>query len=84
MTLDNILSSIDFEISRLKQARALLSSDGTKNTTAAAPVRKRRKMSAAARKRIADAQRKRWAMQKSTPTKQIGRTPPTEIGSAHK
>jgi hypothetical protein len=68
MTLDSILSSIDSEITRLKQARALLFSDGTKNTTAAAPVRKRRKMSAAARKKIAEAQRKRWEKQKSTPT----------------
>ena len=68
MTLDNILSSIDFEISRLKQARALLSSDGAKNTTTAAPVRKRHKMSAAGRKKIAEAQRKRWEKQKSTPT----------------
>ena len=66
MTLDNILSSIDFEISRLKQARALLSSDGAKNATAAAPVRKRRTMSAAGRKKIGDAQRKRWAKQKAT------------------
>lgn len=66
MTIDNdILSSIDAEIARLKQVRALLSSDGTKKTaTVATP--KNRKMSAAARKRIADAQRKRWAKQKST------------------
>jgi hypothetical protein len=66
MTTDKILASIDSEITRLKQARALLSSDGAKNTTAAAPVRKRRKMSAAARKRIGDAQRKRWAKQKAS------------------
>ena len=32
---------------------------------AAAPVRKRRKMTAAARKAIGDAQRKRWAKQKA-------------------
>jgi hypothetical protein len=66
MTLDNILTSIDSEIAQLKQARALLSGDVTKKTASASPVRKRRKMSAAARKRIGDAQRKRWAKQKAT------------------
>jgi hypothetical protein len=65
MTLENILTSIDSEIAQLKRARALLSGDVTKKTaTPAAP--KKRKMSAAARKRIGDAQRKRWAKQKAT------------------
>jgi hypothetical protein len=63
MTLDKILAEIDSEIAQLKRARALLSGDGAKNT--AGPVRKRRKMSAASRKKIADAQRKRWAKQKA-------------------
>jgi hypothetical protein len=63
MTIDTILASIDSEIAQLKHARAQLSGDGTKNpATVAAP--KKRKMSAAARKRIGDAQRKRWAAQK--------------------
>ena len=66
MTIDTILASIDAEISQLKQARALLSGDGAKTTATAAPLRKRRKMSAAARKRIADAQKARWAKQKAT------------------
>lgn len=66
MTIDTILASIDAEIARLQQVRALLSSDGTRK--AAAPVRKRRKLSAAARKKIADAQRKRWAAQKKAAT----------------
>ena len=69
MTIDKILASIDAEIAQLKQARALLSGGGIKKTASAAPVRKRRKMSAAARKRIGDAQRKRWAKQKATGTK---------------
>jgi hypothetical protein len=64
MTIKSILNSIDSELARLKQARALLSSDGTKKT--ATKTRKKRKMSAAARKRIGDAQRKRWAKQKAT------------------
>ena len=65
MTLETILASIDSEIAQLKQARALLSSGETRKT-AAPVVRKKRKMSAAARKRIGDAQRKRWAKQKAT------------------
>lgn len=65
MTLDKILASIDAEIARLKQVRALLSSDGNKKTAAAAPGRTRRKLSAGSRKKIADAQRKRWAKQKA-------------------
>ena len=69
MTIDTILASIDSEIAQLKQARALLSRDGTKKTATASPGRKRRKMSATARKRIGDAQRKRWAKQKATATK---------------
>lgn len=68
MSLDNILSSIDAELSRLKQARALLAgtSTGTHDAKPAsiATAKPRRKMSAAARKRIAEAQRKRWAAQK--------------------
>jgi hypothetical protein len=65
MTIKSILASIDSEIAQLKQARALLSSDGTKKSAPAAPVHKRRKMSAAARKKIGDAQRKRWAKEKA-------------------
>jgi len=65
MTLDKILASIDSEIAQLKQARALLSGDGY-GKDAPFPFRTRRKMSAASRKKIADAQRKRWAKQKAT------------------
>ena len=65
MAIDKILAEIDAVIAQLKQARALLSGDGSKKTaTPATP--KKRKMSAAARKRIGDAQRKRWAKQKAT------------------
>jgi hypothetical protein len=56
MTIKSILASIVSEIAQLKQTRALLSTDGTKKT-APPETPKRRKMSAAARKRIGDAQR---------------------------
>jgi len=67
--MESILASIDSEIAHLKQAHALLSGDGTKKTASASPVRKKRKMSAASRKKIADAQRRRWAKQKAVTAK---------------
>jgi len=76
MAIDSILALIDAEIASLQQVRSLLASAGkvavkgigSKTTKAAkAPKKgkKRRKLSAEARKRIADAQRKRWAAQKA-------------------
>ena len=65
MTTDRILTAIDEEIARLKKVRDLLStSTAAAKDNTASPVRKSRKLSAAARKRIAEAQRKRWAKQK--------------------
>jgi hypothetical protein len=70
MAIENILAQIDSEIARLKQARALLASTGTASTksvrkagkaAAKGKPRKKRVLSADARKRIGDAQRKRWA-----------------------
>lgn len=81
MTIDSILSQIDAEIARLTQVRALLSGSGTAatrsagktaTTAASAPkkgARKKRVLSAEARKRIADAQHKRWAAQKAKTAK---------------
>lgn len=63
MTTDKIIAEIDAEIARLKQARALLSSTASEGDVK--PVRKRRKMSKAARAKIAAAQRNRWAKQKA-------------------
>jgi hypothetical protein len=63
---DQILNALDEEIARLRQARAILAETGTtpvRKTSAAAVThtKGRRKLSAKARKAIADAQRKRWA-----------------------
>jgi hypothetical protein len=63
MMLEQILSAIDVEIARLKQARALLSVEPAKKATNST-IRKKRGMSTEGRKRIAEAQRKRWAAQK--------------------
>ncbi|HEX4285525.1 MAG TPA: hypothetical protein VHZ28_10565 [Terracidiphilus sp.] len=72
MTIDSILAQLDSEIARLTQVRALLASSAKSTTKLAPPKagkagtrRKKRVLSAEARKRIADAQRKRWAAQKA-------------------
>jgi hypothetical protein len=67
---DQILNAIDEEIAKLRQARAILAESSNapvrKTPTAAVTHKKpRRKLSAKARKAIADAQRKRWAKVKS-------------------
>jgi hypothetical protein len=68
MAIENILAQIDSEIARLQQARGLLATMGTATVSKAGKAtgkkgkgRKKRVLSADARKRIADAQRKRWA-----------------------
>ena len=77
MSIDSILALIDAEIASLTQVRSLLGSTGkveakvaelnTKKTAKAAKTqrKKRRALSPEARKRIADAQRKRWAALKA-------------------
>jgi len=61
---DQILNAIDEEIAKLRQARAILAESAPlrKSHTAAVTHKKpRRKLSAKARKAIADGQHKRWA-----------------------
>jgi hypothetical protein len=53
MSINDLLSTIDAEISSLQQARKLLTGEGT-------PKRAKRKLSPEARKHVGDAQRKRW------------------------
>jgi len=75
MANDSILAQIDAEIARLTHVRSLLANTGivtarltatkAKKAAAGAKLRKRRVLSPEARKRIADAQRKRWAAQKA-------------------
>lgn len=74
MAIDSILVQIDAEIARLKQVRSLLAGSGIAAVSVierkakkapAKAAKKSRVLSADARKRIADAQRKRWAAQKS-------------------
>jgi hypothetical protein len=75
MAIDSIVALIDAEIARLNQVRTLLANStniGSRLTlpkaakaTAKGKARKKRVLSPEARKRIADAQRKRWAAQKA-------------------
>jgi hypothetical protein len=72
MANESILALIDAEIARLTQVRSLLSSVGKvatkvteRKTKKSAKAKKTRVLSPEARKRIADAQRKRWAAQKA-------------------
>lgn len=73
MSIETILAEIDAEIARLTQVRSLLAGTRTistpvsrsKTSKGPAKTKKKRVLSADARKRIADAQRKRWAAQKA-------------------
>lgn len=73
MMMNSILSEIDAEIARLKQVRSLLAGsgklagkvNGLKVGNALAGRHKKRNLSPEARKRIADAQRRRWAAQRA-------------------
>jgi hypothetical protein len=81
MQLSKILAEIDLEISRLEQARTLLAGDSVpaiKKTrkskvvvSAEAPVKrkKKRNLSPEGRKRIAEAVRRRWELQKKAAAK---------------
>ena len=67
MTREELVVAIDEEISRLEKVRALLQGSGSSKFLASGTftgVRKKRHLSADARKRIADAQKRRWAKQK--------------------
>lgn len=73
MSIESILAQLDSEIARLTQVRSLLANSGKVNAKIAqakaavkAPKpRRKRVLSPEARKRIADAQRKRWAAQRA-------------------
>ena len=69
MSLNDVLSTIDAQIARLQQARALLTGSGNsgrgRKSASKPSVKPKRKLSAEGRKKIAEAQRKRWAKQKA-------------------
>jgi hypothetical protein len=74
MAIDSIVALIDAEIARLHEVRTLLANSTNIASRLTLPkaakaakgkARKKRVLSPEARKRIADAQRKRWAAQKA-------------------
>ncbi len=75
MSFESIVVEIDAEIEKLQRVRALLASTGkavklAERRGALAPkTRKQRVLSPEARKRIADAQKKRWAAARAKKTK---------------
>jgi hypothetical protein len=73
MDVNTIIVAIDEEISRLKSVRQLLTGSDTPKTSPKSsplkPSKKRRRLSAEARKKIADAQRLRWAKQRKAAPK---------------
>lgn len=62
MGLIEILAQIDHEISQLKQARALL--EGSRTSPRSTNTPKKRNLTPEGRRRIAEAVRRRWALQK--------------------
>lgn len=84
MEVTRIIAEIDAQISKLQQARQLLSGSesvkrtgpgrpkGSKNATSATAsptAAKKRKLTPEGRKRIADAMKRRWAERKKTTSK---------------
>jgi len=84
MAISDVLATLDSEIAKLRQARALLSGsaepvvkrkagrprkDAAAVVVVAKPAKKKRKLSAEGRKRIAEAAKKRWAEQRKTAAK---------------
>jgi hypothetical protein len=81
--VEEILAGIDQEIARLQHARNLLAGDqprrgrpkgstSTRKATKSTPAksgRRKRRLSAEGRKRIAEAMRKRWAERKKSASK---------------
>lgn len=62
MNTPEIIVALDGEIARLQQARSLIDGWGSSGKRQGGSVK--RTLSPEARKKIADAQRKRWAKQK--------------------
>jgi hypothetical protein len=61
MSLSDLVSSVDFEIAILHQARALLTGTASRTAKVGRPAGKGNTMSAEARARIGAATRARWA-----------------------
>ena len=78
-----ILTALDAEIARLQHARSLMAASGepkrrgrlAKSAPSAVPAPNKRKLSPEARKKIAAAQKKRWAKQRAAKPVQVTKVP---------
>ena len=70
MGVHEILAQIDREISQLKQARSMLQ-EGSKSSESRVP--KKRNLTPEGRRRIAEAVKRRWALQKKNSVVETGR-----------
>ena len=78
-----IITALDAEIARLQRARSVIASSGeakrpgrpAKSAPSTVPAAKKRKLSPEARKKIAAAQKKRWAKQKAAKPVQVTKVP---------
>ncbi len=71
MSLKSLITEIDSEIARLRQARALLAGEDAPKAAAAKGKIVKRVLSPEARQRIALAQKKRWAKAKRAKAKAV-------------
>ena len=78
-----IITALDAEIARLQHARSFIAASGepkrrgrpAKSAPSTVPAPKKRKLSPEARKKIAAAQKKRWAKQKAAKPNQVMKVP---------
>jgi hypothetical protein len=78
-----IITALDAEIARLQHARSVIASSGeakrrgrpAKSAPSTVPAPKKRKLSPEARKKIAAAQKQRWAKQKAAKPVQVTKVP---------
>jgi hypothetical protein len=83
VNIQEILAALDAEIARLQLARSLIAASGepkrrgppAKSASSTVPAPKKRTLSPEARKKIAAAQKKRWAKQRAAKPVQITRVP---------
>ena len=83
MNTKEIITALDAEIARLEHARSLIAGSGepkrpgrlAKSTPSPVPVPQKRKLSPEARKKIAAAQKKRWAKHRTAKPVQVPSVP---------
>ncbi len=65
MSIEYVVRELDRQITRMQEAKQLLLAEESEEANSFAVPRKKYKMSVAARRKIGEAQRKRWAKAKA-------------------